>query len=401
MCDTVVVVGQDRVLFAKNSDRDPNEAQLLEWRPRLEHCPGSTLGCTWIEIPQVELTHAVLLSRPFWMWGAEMAANEHGVVVGNEAVFTNQPYRKIGLTGMDLVRLAVERGGSARGAVDVILRLLEKHGQGGGCGHERRAFTYHNSFIAADPGEAFVVETADRHWTVQRVEGAYTISNGLTVPDFARRYSDRLKTWASRCRVRRRLTAARAAGVRGVTDLMELLRDHGEGGVGPSYDWLTGGISAPCVHPGGLAVNSQTTASWVAELRPDRASHWVTGTSAPCTGLFKPVRVTEPLDLGPPPTDRADDASLWWRHERLHRMVMRDPPRLLPLFAARRDELERAWIDDPPNPAEAFRRGDELLEEWTATVAALNAPDIRPLRLRGYWRRRDHLSGVTYNNIRM
>lgn len=109
MCDTLVVLGNaskdGAAIFAKNSDREPNEAQVLEFYPRMEH-DEDTVKCTYIEVPQVKETYAILISRPFWMWGAETGVNEHGVAIGNEAVFTKEPYAKEGLTGMDMLRLA-------------------------------------------------------------------------------------------------------------------------------------------------------------------------------------------------------------------------------------------------------------------------------------------------------
>jgi secernin len=398
MCDTLVRVEGGRVLFAKNSDRDPNEAQLLEWHPRRRHEPGARVRCTWIDVPQAAETHAVLLSRPFWMWGAEMGANEHGVVLGNEAVFTTEPLEETGLTGMDLLRLALERAASAEQAVEVLTTLLERYGQGGGCGHEKRSFRYHNSFLAADARAAFVVETAGRHWAVERVRpGARSISNGLTIEPFGSRYGDALKTAASGARERQGRTLALARRARGPGDLMRVLRDHGEKRSAPELRWLNGGLCAPCVHAGGIVVNSQTTGSWVAELTPDGARHWVTGTASPCASLFKPVEVERPLDLGPAPTDRADEASLWWRGERLARRVARDPARLLPLFAGERDALEAAWLADPPEPAKAFAEGDRRLAVWTVRVAAALAAedrDVRPLWARRYWKARDERAGL-------
>jgi secernin len=396
VCDTMVLVRPGSVLFAKNSDRDPNEAQLLEWHPAREHPSGEDVHCTALRIPQVRETHAVLLSRPFWMWGAEMGANDHGVVIGNEAVFTREPYTDTGLLGMDLLRLALERAATAEAAVEVLTGLLEEHGQGGGCGHEDRTFTYHNSFLVADHRGAYVLETAGRRWEVEHVAaGGRAISNGLTIPGFADRYADRLRTRVSACRARRAITEPGVAEAAAPRDLTTVLRDHGTQAGGPRYTPLNGAMAAPCMHAGGLAAASQTTGSWISELAPDGARHWATGTAAACTSLFKPVAVDRPLELGPPPTDVADDRTLWWRHERLHRLAVRDPHRTLPWYTGERDELERGWFSAPPDPEVAFAEGDRRTAAWLARLTADGPiPDTRPRYVRRYWRIRDRRAGL-------
>jgi dipeptidase len=385
MCDTLVLVRPGSVLFAKSSDRDPNEAQRLEWIPRATH-RARTVRCTHVEIPQARETHAVLLSRPFWTWGAEIAANEHGVVCGNEAVFTRARVPSRGLTGMDLVRLAVERGATAERAVEVLLALLDAHPQGGRCGLEDPSFRYFSSFLVADARGAFVVETAGRAHAVEAVrEGARTISNALSIRGFAERHGARVMTWGAEARPRSGCSLRLAERARDAGDLFAALRDHGGGPDGPPrYGPLTGAMRGLCMHPGGLASGQQTTASWVAELRtPEHggARHWVTATAAPCTALFKPIDVATPLDLGPSPTERADERSLFWRHEALQRRVAQNPAIYLPLFADERDALEASWLASRPAPADAFAEADRALDVWTARVAAearRGVPDLRP-----------------------
>jgi secernin len=49
-----------------------------------------------------------------------MGANEHGVTIGNEAVFTKVPHDKQpGLIGMDFLRLALKRLWTAGGGLRV------------------------------------------------------------------------------------------------------------------------------------------------------------------------------------------------------------------------------------------------------------------------------------------
>jgi len=383
----------DGLLFAKNSDRDPNESQFLDWRSAAEHLPGETLQCTWIEIPQAARTRAVLLSRPWWLWGAEMGTNDAGVVIGNEAVFTDSHEDTPGLLGMDLLRLALERADSADQAVQVIVSLLERHGQGGSCSFEHPSFSYDNSFLVADPSGAIVLETAGRSWATEPVTGvARSISNGLTISGFAHPHRDRLRSAVGAGANRRARTTRGAERATSVADLAAVLRDHGPGTT-PSYSPLNGAMSAPCMHAGGLVTSSQTTSSWIADLRGPTAQHWVTATAAPCTSIFKPVTVDTPVDLGPRPTNTDDPATLWWRHEHLHRRALRDPGALIARFRAERDRTESAWFADPPPSSAAFADADRLEQRWLLDVVDGPDTDVRPAWVRRQWQRWDRAAG--------
>ena len=74
---------------------------------------------------------------------------------------------------------------------------------------------------------------------------------------------------------------------------------------------------------------------------------------------------------------------------------------LLSVYAEERDELEAAWIADPPEPAKAFAEGDHRLAAWERRVEAAmwghpdkrGKGDQRPAYVRHFWEKRDQRSG--------
>lgn len=420
MCDTLVVVTPEGVAFAKNSDREPSEPQLIH---RLPRAPARRVDrATYIEVPAGTSRHAVVLSRPGWMFGAEMGVNEHGLVIGNEAVFSKLVDRRgKTLLGMDLLRLALERCVTAREAIDEITRLITVHGQGGPAGFRNRSFRYDSSFLLADPREAWILETAGKVWVARQVKaGVATISNryeigrewDLAAPDLhdvARRdagwsgkgdldfaatfdsfWMPRLGRAASRAATGRACFAGSARALPDARALLAWARHHAGG------DGRRGSNADVCMHATGLFRPSQTTSTMLVWVRPGVAPEIeVTGTSAPCLSITRPVgwegewRVLEPHDEIRNGVEPWRD-SLWARQEWVHRRA---------LFDAR---FRAAWRD----AIDAFERNldrrdrsawdaeaDDLAARWQVSARA----DWRPPRgLSGaarYWRRLARLDG--------
>lgn len=438
MCDTFVALRSatrdGSVIFGKNSDRDPNEAHELTIIPHATHPEGSSVTCTYIEIPQIQETNAILLAKPFWIWGGEMGANEHGVVIGNEAVFTKIPYEKEpGLIGMDFLRLALERASSAMEALEVMIELLEQYGQGGNCGFAHDMF-YHNGFLIADREAAWVFETAGKHWAAKQVEDVASISNVISIGNdwdrasddlvshavskgwcknkndfhFSQCYSDFIYTTFAAGKQRLCRTNSCLAGNIGKIDMsfaLDLLRDHGaDAEAGRSWqpgNGLTG--AEVCMHASfGPVRVSQTTGSMISHLTPEVDTHWLTGTSAPCTSIFKPVWLEAGLpDLGPQPSGKYDEATIWWQHENLHREILRDYITRHEVMRAARANLESQFLEKSVKlqqeplmirekfTKECFRKSQEMEADWLNQIRDLPLAHRRPFLNRLAWQNFD------------
>lgn len=88
-------------------------------------------------------------------------------------------------------------------------------------------------------------------------------------------------------------------------------------------------------------------------------------------------------------SNRFDRSVRWWRHEMLHRLVMRDHTASLARIGGRLRGIQNAWLAEPPSIAEALTQADEFDSAAAAELAAATGPDRRPVWLGRLWKRWD------------
>lgn len=323
MCDCLVALPSATngraTLFAKNSDRPWNEPQDLVWSPPRRD--RQQLICTRISVtPSPTDVFGHLSIQPRWMWGVEGGVNEAGVAVGNERITTTLDPRSFpdALTGMDLVRLALERSANASDAVGVIGELLERHGQGGSGEADRHA-PYWSSFLIADGTRAYRLDTSGREWAVEEVVEVGAISNRTSIEPFDAQH--RHPRQPVDTLVNPRLACSAIALTHrpvSIDALRAWQRDHHAHPDAPGW--------SVCMHVTDVGHAQQTTAAFIAELSTsarkvrDRSRMWVT-LGSPCVSLSVPTTVGEPLGnvprwerfaaLGPEHRNDLDELQAW------------------------------------------------------------------------------------------
>jgi len=378
-CDTFVYVQAPSLegagtLFGKNSDRPSAERHEVIRIPRKRHRENEVVQCTYISVPQASETLECVLSRPSWLWGCEMGANEAGVTGGNEAIQTlladellspndGTPAKK--LLGMDILRLALERGTSAKHAVEVCIHFLEEYGQGGPCCEEDTDWTYENSFLFADANEAYVLETAGQsHWAWERIgPGEHrNISNGISIRSKWGAVSNSIISlcqengWsnaASKFDWKRAVGAGgsveglecrggrEASGLRHMQDI-KAQSDNMPSKQTPRWwvermaDVLRDEKSGICFRDRHGFCSTGSQISWLPSILPDRdnrpgrkvASHYFTGASDPLCGTpYKLFVFPDPMQTNnkDEELDDHDTKTLWdlWRKRALSRVTMK------------------------------------------------------------------------------
>lgn len=402
MCDTFVALGpvtrSGGVLLAKNAHTEVNEAQHLLKISGRRWPEGAQLRVTHRVIPQARETYEVVIDKSFWLYGGEIGVNEHGVAIGNEAVFSNRPPESDGVILIDLLRLMLERAKDRHEAVALATGLLDTYGQGGNC-ELRGNSHFDGSFIVSDRTGAVVLETAGRDWAVREVEGFTSISNAYTIRgdwtatslacgdsariDFGGTVGDPGPSFACGAPERRAASYGfleRHAGSISVRTMADLLRYTGEDA---DYDPAEGDRpTRVCMHAGPFESRFwQATGSLISDVQGSSVVVWATGTSGPDCSVFKPIFFGVDMpDLGPMPRESDTPGAYWWRHERLHRRVMADYTAVIADLRPEIEALENTFFMEADSVrhdsaaekaafvARCWREADALEARWLARL---------------------------------
>lgn len=426
MCDTFVALPattqQNTMLFAKSADCEVNEANAVVRIPRRKHVRGEAVRITHLVIPQAEETCEILLTKAFWTYGCEIGINEHGLVMGEEAVFTTEmEEEKDGIIGPDLMRIGLERAKNCREAIQVMTGLLEQYGQGGSAELKGNSH-FDSSYIMADREEAYVMETAGRRWAVKKVDAIASISNMLGIhtdwdsysgsnaapkTDWAGQYAlpEVPPTLGSPVRQAITYNSLQASlGNISVKKIFDIMRHHGDG-YHPARAEAHRNI---CVHAGPQENRWwQADGVMVTDVGPHGVMAWVTATSGTCVSIFKPVFMGMDLpDLGPYPCETFDPRSLWWKHELLHRRAMADFDNLVPEIRQDFDPLEDEFLSQAETVKRGtsrekadfmeycFRKALGATETWIARLQKRRDLKFSDSRYRAMWARLNAEAGL-------
>jgi len=390
MCDTLCGFGPDGMVFAKNSDRPIGEVQVVVPFGRRASA-GGTLRTQYLSIGDTG-AHAALLSCPTWLWGAEHGVNEFGVAIGNERISTvhRAAEARPALIGMDLVRLGLERARSAEEAVRIMTDLLTTHGQGGiaDAAHQE---AYDSSFLIADPGQSFVLETSGTDFAAAPFRAGTAISNRIALSSNWTLGSDSLAPGDDFDRYRDRREVTGFADVRlaasrsflatqlpaGLTSaaMAAHLRDHGQGPWGapgragpvcpPPSEIGTdfGGVSI-CMHVRGISV---TAASLIAVLPSDLGNGAPLRTyialGSPCVSVFIPAfsrTVAGAVGFVPPETS---SEALWRTADALRLRVESDPDAIHAIRQVLQPLEDELW-EEAEDVSERPDRWAEIGQAW-------------------------------------
>lgn len=377
MCDTFGVVKKDKCIFGKNSDRSPNEPQVIQFIKGHKN-KDKKIKVTYIEIDEVPVVNSILISRPSWMWGCEMGVNEHGVCIGNEAVFTKGKYNKTGLTGMDLVRLALERSNSAEDAKEIIINLIQKYNQGGNCGYDHNFF-YDNSFLIMDRKEMYILETHGKRYNIKKAN-MWAISNCYTIHDMDDLKEDKIFKFFSCSATRNKLVKNNLNENIGVKESFDILRLHHKN----NY-FKKGSVSSPCMHAGAL-VGDHTTSSMVIELG-ENIDIYFTGTSLPCISLFKYYKFGDPIDT---PIFEDLDIEYWYKQEFIRRKII--DKKLPREFYKKRDKYEEEII----NKKIKLKKAIEYENELNKILKESKESNKTGLYYKNYWKNKSKILEENY-----